>query len=210
MATIVLATRNAGKIRELSAMLAEYDIEVRSLDDFPDIGEIPEEGDTFEANALQKACTVARLSGLVAVADDSGLVVDALGGAPGVNSARYAGSHGDDAANNDKLLRELEHVPDEERSARFVCVMAACAPTGAQITARGEWEGRIIREERGEGGFGYDPLFLDPTDGKTGAELPKDVKNARSHRGKALHRLLEQWPGYWAKVASASGTAVDE
>jgi len=194
---IVLATRNKGKVAELSALLAPLGVEVLGLDAFPEVGEIVETGKTFEENALIKARAVCQATGLPAMADDSGLVVDALGGAPGVYSARFAGQDASDADNNGKLLREMATVPEERRSARFVSVVAAMAPSGATITARGTWEGSITRKPRGKGGFGYDPLFLDPALGKTAAELEPEEKNARSHRGNALNKLMEQWPEFW-------------
>lgn len=211
MPRIVLATRNRGKIAELSALLAGQGFTILGLDAFPELGEIPEDGETFEANALYKACTVSRATGLAAVADDSGLEVDALGGAPGVHSARYsldepqnAGLAGAllDAANNAKLLRALQGVPLERRGARFRCVMAACTPTGATLTRDGAWEGLVALEPAGSNGFGYDPLFLDPELGRTAAQLLPDEKNARSHRGRALRALLAAWPTFWEKAES--------
>jgi len=197
---IVLATRNKGKIAELSAMLQGFGLTVRGLDDFPEIGEIEETGTTFEANALLKAQAVAEATGLVAVADDSGLEVDALDGAPGVYSARYAGEHANDAKNNQKLLAALAEVPDEARTARFRCVMLAYAPNGEQLVRSGAWEGAIARAPKGENGFGYDPLFVDSISGRHSAELSREEKNARSHRGKALRALLDDWAGFWARA----------
>lgn len=212
MPVIVLATRNKGKISELSAMLGEAvpELDVKGLDAFPEIGELAEEGETFEENALGKACAVARLTGLVAVADDSGLEVDVLGGRPGVHSARYSADMPGaerfsgaerDAQNNIKLLQELEGVPLERRSARFRCVMAACTPEGATVTAHGAWEGHIALAPEGQGGFGYDPLFLNMDQGCTAAQLTAAQKNAKSHRGSALAALLEAWPAFWNKAA---------
>ncbi len=206
MTTIVLATRNKGKIAELEHMLAGYGLTVLGLDAFPDIEEIEEDGVTFEENSLKKARTVAQLTGHIAVADDSGLEVDALGGAPGVYSARYSDDRPDlpgpsaDDRNNQKLLEALAPVQDAKRTGRFRCVMSACAPDGTHIVAEGAWEGRIARDFRGDNGFGYDPLFIDPEDGRHSAELPKDEKNRRSHRGKALRALLAQWPDFWRRV----------
>jgi XTP/dITP diphosphohydrolase len=200
MSKIVLATRNKGKLAELSALLADSGIEVESLAAHPDIGEIPETGDTFEANARIKAEAVCKATGLVAVADDSGLMVDALEGAPGIYSARFSGEDATDAANNVKLLKEMACVPDERRTARFVCVMVAMAPDGEAITARGTWEGVILREPRGEGGFGYDPLFFLPGEGVTSAELPAERKNDLSHRGQAMRALMSKWPDFWKKA----------
>ncbi len=190
---IVLATRNAGKIREFSALMADMGVTVLGLDAFPQVEEVEETGTTFEENALLKARAVAAATGLVAVADDSGIVVDALGGAPGVYSARFAGGHGDAEANNAKLLQELKDVPDAKRTARFVCVVAAARPDGQVITARGEWEGRITHGYAGKSGFGYDPIFFDPEMNMTAAQMTPEQKNARSHRGRALRALLDKW-----------------
>ncbi|MFH1912947.1 MAG: RdgB/HAM1 family non-canonical purine NTP pyrophosphatase [Pseudomonadota bacterium] len=200
MDTIVLATGNKGKIRELSVLLEPFGVRVRSLAEFPEIGEIPETGDTFLENALIKARTVAEATGLVAVADDSGIEVDALGGAPGVYSARFAGDTCDDRANNEKMLAELRGVPDEERTGRYRCVMVAVAPSGERIDADGSYEIRVGHDYRGSGGFGYDVIVVDPEMGCHVAELEPEVKNRRSHRGKAMRRLLAKWPEFWARA----------
>jgi len=202
--TIVLATRNKGKIAELSAMLQGFGLTVRGLSDFPEIGEIEETGTSFSENSRIKARAVAEQTGLVAVADDSGLEVDFLDGAPGVYSARYAGEDGNDEANNEKLLAALSGVPEDKRGARFMCVMTAYAPNGQTLVARGAWEGRVAFAPAGQNGFGYDPLFLDPEKGVTAAELPAEVKNARSHRGKALRNLLAEWPEFWRRAQDAA------
>lgn len=199
---IVLATRNKGKIAELTSLLEDFGHEVRGLDDYPDIPEIEETGETFEENARLKARTVSQATGLVAVADDSGLEVDALGGAPGVRSSRFSGEDATDTSNNEKLLAELEDVEEEDRAARFVCTMVAMSPSGESISARGTWEGRIARTPAGKNGFGYDPLFFDPELGCTAAQLESDVKNKRSHRGTALGRLLEKWPDFRQRIES--------
>jgi len=199
MDTVVLATRNEGKIAELRALLKDYGLNVLGLGDFPGLGEIEETGTTFLENARLKAVAVAEATGLPALADDSGLEVDALDGAPGVYSARYS-PEGTDEANWKKLLRELDGVPEEKRTARFRCVMVAHAPSGAEITAEGAWEGRISAAPEGDGGFGYDPVFFDPELGRTAATLSREDKNARSHRGKALTALLARWPEFWDKV----------
>lgn len=183
---LVLATRNPGKVRELSQMLAPLGYEVVSLDRYPGVPEIVEDGATFKDNAVKKAATVARHTGRLALADDSGLEVDYLGGAPGVHSARFAGEGHNDRANNEKLLNLLSGVPAEKRSARFRCVVAVATPDGRVFTAEGTCEGVITTEPRGEGGFGYDPLFLVPEYGKTFGELEPAVKNRISHRGRAL------------------------
>jgi XTP/dITP diphosphohydrolase len=198
--TVVLATRNKGKISELSELLSDYGLDVQGLDAFPRVGGVEETGATFEENALIKARAVAEATGLVALADDSGLEVDALGGAPGVRSARYAGPQATDPENNAMLLRNLAGVPEQERSARFRCVMAAVSPRGDTLVAHGTWEGVVTLEPRGDQGFGYDPLFFDPGLGRTSAQLSREEKNARSHRGKALRALLAQWPAFWARV----------
>jgi XTP/dITP diphosphohydrolase len=196
--TVVLATRNAGKIKELNALLAGLGVHVVGLGDFPHIGEIPETGTTFLENARIKAWAVAKATGLVSLADDSGLCVDALSGAPGVYSARYAGENASDAANNEKLLAVLAHVPEADRTCRFVSVVVAADPDGRELTAEGSWEGRVAFAPSGEGGFGYDPLFFDAQAQKTAAQLTPAEKNARSHRGKALAKLVSGW-GEWRK-----------
>jgi len=197
--TVVLATRNKGKIAELRALLAGLGPQVVGLAEFPDIGEIPETGTTFLENARIKARTVCQATGLVSLADDSGLCVDALDGAPGVYSARYSGEDATDAANNAKLLAALADVPEAKRTCRFVSVVVAVAPDGRELTAEGVWEGRVTTSPAGQGGFGYDPLFFDPTVGLTAAELSPEAKNARSHRGKALANLVKNWAGFWEK-----------
>ncbi len=200
MPSIVLATRNKGKIKELSALLKDFDITVKGLDAYPDIGDIPETGNTFEENARIKAKAVSQATGLVALADDSGLAVDALSGAPGVYSSRYSGEDATDEKNNLKLLAELDSIAKPQRTARFICVVVAMNPNGSSIQARGEWEGRIATKLSGQNGFGYDPLFFDPKLGKTSAQLTAKEKNARSHRGRALAALLKQWPSFWKGV----------
>jgi XTP/dITP diphosphohydrolase len=193
---VVLATRNQGKIAELRALLSGLRVEVLGLGDFPDIGETAETGVTFLENARLKAQAVCRTTGLPSLADDSGLCVDALDGAPGVHSARYAGEQATDAANNAKLLAAMAQVPEDRRTCRFVCAMVAAAPDGRELTAQGVWEGRLAAAPAGQAGFGYDPLFLDPALGRTAAELSPDEKNARSHRAKALAALAENWSSF--------------
>lgn len=190
---IVLATQNAGKIREIRDLLADRAMEILPLTDF--VSEDAEEtGLTFVENALIKARHAAVHSGLPAIADDSGLEVDHLRGAPGVLSARYAGPGSNDAENNAKLLGELTGVPDEWRGARFRCVMVYLrhARDPSPVIAQGVWEGRIVHEPRGDNGFGYDPLFFVPECGCTSAELTPGDKNRLSHRGKALRALIAQ------------------
>ncbi|MGD9609644.1 MAG: XTP/dITP diphosphatase [Desulfovibrionaceae bacterium] len=195
--TVVLATRNKGKIAELRALLAGLGPQVVGLAEFPDIGEIPETGTTFLENARSKARAVCQATGLVSLADDSGLCVDALDGAPGVYSARYSGENATDAANNAKLLAALADVPEARRTCRFVSVVVAVAPDGRELAAEGLWEGRVTTSPAGQGGFGYDPLFFDPTAGLTAAELSPEAKNARSHRGKALANMVKGWAEFW-------------
>ncbi len=201
--TIILATTNAGKIRELAEELAAFGLTVLGLADFPEVGEIEETGVTFEENALLKAKTVASITGYVAIADDSGLEVDALNTAPGVYSARYGDSlqalanETKDERNIRKLLQELANTPPKERQARFVCAMAACKPNGQHIVVRGTWEGEILEKAQGQNGFGYDPVFFDKELQCSAAELTKDAKNARSHRGNALRLLMQQWQGFY-------------
>ena len=187
---IVLASRNKHKISEWEATLGKYveGVEILSLDEVGVLGDIEEDGDTFEENALIKARAAAG-KGYISIGEDSGLSVDALGGAPGVYSARYAGEHGNDNANNEKLLSELSGKAD--RTARFVCTIGCILPDGESHTFRGETEGVIIDAPRGQGGFGYDPLFLYEPSGKTFAELSADEKNAISHRGKAIELFAE-------------------
>lgn len=202
MNTIVLATANAGKIRELSTLLASRapGIRVLGLQDFPEIGDIPETGDTFEENARIKALTVAKATGLVAIADDSGLAVDALSGAPGVYSARYSGEDATDEKNVAKLLDALRDVPEARRGCHFACVMLAATPSGRELVAHGKWYGRVTKARQGDGGFGYDPVFYDETLGMTAAEMDPAVKNAHSHRGKAVAALLASWPEFWKQA----------
>lgn len=190
---IVLASRNKGKIAEFQAILRNRlpDVTVFSLDDIGFAGDIEENGETYEENALIKARAAATACGhrYAGLADDSGLSVDALGGAPGVYSARYAGGHGDDAANNALLVRNLSDISPSERTARFVCTLALVLPDGREFTLRGETVGCIIGTPRGNGGFGYDPYFYYEPYGKTFAELTAAEKNAISHRGKAVEAL---------------------
>ncbi|MDZ7760567.1 MAG: XTP/dITP diphosphatase [Desulfovermiculus sp.] len=199
---IVLASTNKGKLDEIKDLLAEMDSElhVLSLDDYPSIGPVPEPGETFQANALYKASYVCQSTGCIALADDSGLEVDALNGAPGVYSARYSGEKATDAQNNAKLLAAMAHLRRDDRRARFCCVLAACAPNGAQLVVDGSWEGRIAKSPRGEQGFGYDPLFIDLSSGRAAAEMTREEKSSRSHRGHALHKLAQLWPEFVARA----------
>lgn len=190
MRRLVIATRNRGKLEEIREILSELNISVESLSDYPCIGEIEETGETFIENALEKAIAVAKHTRQVALADDSGLVVDALGGAPGVMSARYAGPGASDSEKYRKLLSAMDDVPDGQRTARFICVVAIATPEGHTWTAEGSVEGAITREPRGSGGFGYDPVFLVPELGLTFAQIDTKTKNNMSHRARALARSL--------------------
>ena len=194
MATLVIATRNKGKIAEIARILSfDSGIQIRSVSEF-DLADIEETGTTFEENAALKALTVARATGFAALADDSGLEVDALNGAPGIFSARFAGSHGDDQANNEKLLAELASVAPNKRSARFVAVIAVAKPDGSTIMERGELLGEIALSLRGENGFGYDPLFLPQGSAKTLGEFEPGRKDEISHRAKALAEIAPRIP----------------
>lgn len=193
---VVLATRNRGKLEEIRILLAPFGILMRPLDDFPEVPEIVEDGDTFHDNVRKKARTVARLTGRLAIADDSGLVVDALDGRPGVHSARYAGPDATDADRVAKLLEELRDVPEAERGAAFVCVAGIVTPDGREDYIEGRCEGLIAFEPRGSGGFGYDPVFFYPPFGKTFGELDLPTKNRVSHRARALAGLTKLLPTY--------------
>jgi XTP/dITP diphosphohydrolase len=190
-ATVVLATRNPHKVGELREILTEAGVAVDlvAATDFPDVPDVAESGETFAANALLKAHAVAAATGLPALADDSGLAVDALNGMPGIFSARWAGGHGDDRANLDLLLAQIVDVPDERRGARFVCAAALVLPDGRETVAEGVVEGVLLRERRGTGGFGYDPIFLPHGETRTTAEMPAAEKHAISHRGRAFRAL---------------------
>ena len=188
---LVVATGNAGKVAELTAIFADLPLHLRLQSDF-DVAPAEETGETFVENAILKARAASAQTGLPALADDSGLAVDALGGAPGVYSARYAGEGGD-RANNEKLLTAMSSVADEERGARFICVLVLLrhARDPTPLIAQGEWEGRILRELRGAQGFGYDPLFLPRAMTLSAAELPRSEKNRISHRALAAQQLRE-------------------
>ncbi|MDE0299257.1 MAG: XTP/dITP diphosphatase [Candidatus Poribacteria bacterium] len=189
---LVLATRNIGKVQEFNDMLSNQSgVEVQCMKDFPDAPEVLEDGETYQANAKKKAVHVAKYSGILALADDSGLEVDALGGAPGVHSARYAGSDASDADRIAKLLAALRHVPDNERNGRFKCAVAVASPGGRTDVVVGVCDGSIIREPRGELGFGYDPVFVPNGFNQSFAELGEQVKNRISHRAKALNMALK-------------------
>lgn len=191
MKELVLATRNRDKGAELEALLRDLGVRIRTLDEFPGAPEVEEDGATCEANAVKKAVTIARYTGLFSVADDTGLMVEALNGRPGVHAARYAGDRATYADNCRKLLGELAHVPRENRRARFVTVAAMASPDGRVETVEGILEGMIAEQPAGSGGFGYDPVFWLPKVGKTLAELGPEEKNRVSHRAKAFAKVKE-------------------
>jgi XTP/dITP diphosphohydrolase len=189
---LVLATRNFGKVRELSDMLSQQcSIEVLSMRDFPEAPDVVEDGETYQDNAKKKAVDIAKYVGVLALADDSGLEVDALGGAPGVHSARYAGSDASDADRIAKLLAATRNVPDDERTARFKCAVAVAEPNGRADVVVDVCDGKIIRKPRGNLGFGYDPVFVPHGYDRTFAELGEQIKNRISHRAKALRMALK-------------------
>lgn len=185
-AKILLATRNPKKKRELEQILHNMQVEILTLDEIEEIPEIEEDGQTFEENAVKKATVSAALSGYVCLADDSGLVVDALGGQPGVYSARFSGDHADDESNNAKLLQMMAGVEDKDRTARFMCVIAVSDPQERVKTVSGSCEGKIARQATGTGGFGYDPLFIPDGFNQSFAQLSAEEKHSISHRGRAL------------------------
>ena len=187
--TVVIATRNRKKFEEMAAMLGGLDLEVRSLADFPGVPTVPEMGDTFEENAKAKALAYAQATGEWALADDSGLEVDALGGRPGVRSSRWGGEEGNDDLNNRTLLEALADHPKETWMARYRCVVALATPDRVLLVAEGACEGRITDRPAGSNGFGYDPYFYLPDVGRTMAQLAPSAKNRRSHRGRALRAL---------------------
>ena len=188
---LLVATNNVGKVRELSQLLSDFPVRLRLLAEFPEVFEAEETGETFEENALIKARHYSTHTGLLTLSDDSGLAVDALGGAPGVRSARYAGREATYAERMSKLLDELDATGDEQRRARFVCVIAVADPAaGAPHTFEGICEGRLARAPRGNGGFGYDPLFIPDGYDRTFGELPADIKHQLSHRARALRQAV--------------------
>ena len=191
--TIVIATRNPGKAKEFAALFAKEGYQIKTLLDYPDLPDVEETGMTFEENARLKAETIAQLLQQPVLADDSGLVVDALNGMPGIFSARFAGERKSDAANNAKLLHELTNVPDEQRTAHFHCTLVFAAPQKESLVVEADWDGRIARIPQGDNGFGYDPLFIVPGYDKTSAELTSEEKNKISHRGMAVKELERTW-----------------
>jgi len=187
---ILLATQNKGKIRELQELLVDEDIEVLSLQDIKDWEDVEENGETFADNAALKAKAAVKKTGLISLADDSGLDVDALDGAPGVYSARFAGEPKDDERNNDKLLQLLENVADDQKRARFRCALVIATPEGEEFLTEGTVEGQILTQRRGTDGFGYDPLFFLPEYARTMAELTLAEKNKLSHRAQAFRKAI--------------------
>ena len=185
----MIATRNKGKIREIREALNGLGLRIYALSDFSDVPEIEEDGKSFTENALKKARFYSKYFGMLAIADDSGLEVDSLKGLPGIYSARYAGEEASSQANNQKLLSALEGVPVSKRGAKFKCLLAMVSPDGKEAIAEGSCKGSIGFKEKGKRGFGYDPLFILPKNGKTMAELSLEEKNKISHRGKALRKL---------------------
>lgn len=191
MIELVLATRNEHKTREIREILGGLPVRILNLEEAGSFPEVVEDGRSFEENAVKKAMTIARASGMISMADDSGLVVDALDGQPGVFSARFAGLHATDAENNAKLLALLDGIGLPERKARFICCVAICDPRGQCTTVQGSCEGHIALQASGSGGFGYDPLFVPNGHSQSFAELPAEVKNAISHRGRALLQVRQ-------------------
>lgn len=190
---IIIATKNEGKAKEFAQLLEPYDMDVSSLLDYSDAVDVEETGTTFAENAVLKAEAIAEQYQAIVIADDSGLVIDALDGRPGVYSARYAGLDKNDEANIDKVLTELESVPDKERTAHFQCVLAAVVPGEKPDLFSGQVHGLIAQERQGDGGFGYDPIFYLPEQEKAMAQLSHSEKNAMSHRGRALDELMKNW-----------------
>ena len=193
---VVIATRNPGKFREIKAILSCLPLKFLSLEDFPDLPEVVEDGETFAENAGKKARTIADLTGRPTIADDSGLAVDALQGRPGVFSSRYAGEKATDQERYQKLLKEMASIPEGKRQARFVCAMAVALPGGRMEVVEGECRGRITFAPRGKSGFGYDPIFFVPDLGKTMAEFDPKEKNRISHRARALEKLKSLLPAF--------------
>ena len=191
METVIIASTNQGKLNEFKELMKGLSVEVKSLKDFPEIGDIEENGASFAENAYIKAKAVFDATGCLSIADDSGLEVDALDGAPGIYSARYAGEEKNDTANNEKLLSEMNVVSDENRGAQFHCAIVAIDQNGTRYDAEGIVRGHILRAPQGENGFGYDPLFYIEEFGRTTAELSMDEKNKISHRGKAVRQIVE-------------------
>lgn|SRR5699024_300335 len=194
--TIIIATHNKGKAKEFKSLFDEYGYNIKTLHDFPEIGEVPETGHSFSENALQKAAAISEKLNTIVLADDSGLEVDALNGQPGIYSARYAGEHGNDQKNNEKLLEELKNVSEAERKANFHCTLALVGPEREPLFVEGNIEGYILFKPQGENGFGYDPLFYIPTLNKSMGELTNEEKNKISHRAIAIENLKDHLDGW--------------
>lgn len=192
MKEVIIATKNVGKAQEFEGIFSPYGIKVLTLLDFPEIEDVEETGTTFEENAIIKAESIALKLDKMVIGDDSGLIIDALDGRPGIYSARYAGLQKNDEDNNEKVLRELSSVPAEQRQARFYCALAVSAPNEESYTVSGTCEGEILFERRGTNGFGYDPIFFVNEKGKAMAELSKEEKNQISHRANALKKLASK------------------
>lgn len=188
MTEVLIATKNRGKLREFQSLFTGLGLSFRTLDDFPDIADVVEDGTTFEANAIKKALEYSKATGMMVISDDSGLAVEALSGRPGVYSSRYAGDDACDDDNNEKLLLEMNNVSEGKRGAAFICVVAAASPDGMTLTSEGRCEGEIVSSPKGDAGFGYDPLFYIPELGYTMAELSSAKKNEISHRAKAVKK----------------------
>jgi XTP/dITP diphosphohydrolase len=203
---LIVASQNKGKLKEIAEILRDVPVELRSPADYPGFPAVIEDGRTLEENALKKARAGAAYGNELTLADDTGLFVDALDGAPGVYSARFSGEDGNDLANRHKMLTMMQGIPVEKRGAKFRCVMAIYHPTGQYLLVDGECQGSITSAEQGHSGFGYDPLFFVPEYGQTFAELPASTKNAISHRGRALQKLKTSLPGFLQMIAIESQT----
>ncbi|MEA3385455.1 MAG: XTP/dITP diphosphatase [Thermodesulfobacteriota bacterium] len=201
---LILATRNKGKLKEIQVLLSDLDIDIMSLDEAENAPHVVEDGKTFMENAFKKAKVIAEATGIMALADDSGLEVDVLDGAPGVYSARYSGENASDASNNEKLLADLERVPSGKRSAHFSCVIIVYHPSGQWISTEAGCEGEIATNPSGDQGFGYDPVFYIPSIKRTMAQLSSEEKNSLSHRGKALEKLKVELPNFLDSFESGS------
>ncbi|MGX2960780.1 XTP/dITP diphosphatase [Peribacillus sp. JNUCC 23] len=202
MKTVIIATKNKGKAKEFESLFHSRGFQVQTLLDIEDAPDVEETGTTFEENAILKAEAISKMLGQFVIADDSGLIVDALDGRPGVYSARYAGEAKSDAANTEKVLEELKDVPEDKRTARFYCALALASPNQETITVSGSVEGRITNEPKGTNGFGYDPVFYVKEKGKTMAELKSNEKNEISHRANALHVLEGKLDAFLEKEAA--------
>lgn len=191
MESVIIATKNQGKAKEFETLFLPRGFAVKTLLDYPELEDVEETGSNFEENAVLKAETISKLLGVRVIADDSGLEIDALEGRPGVYSARYAGADKDNQANIDKVLEQLLNVPENERTAKFCCALAMAEPGKETLTVFGSCEGRILQEQKGTNGFGYDPIFFVEREGKTMAELSAEEKNRISHRAEAIRKLDE-------------------